>query len=128
VKNNKIVMEIIRIDKAVAVRILEMDERFRSQGEVKFQCKNGFMVYSHASLSIYPWGNNPKLFLRGNQRTLDKEWAIATFVSDEKREEFIVKMKEALGEWSQQWDGWEYKEEKLKKDHKVDSKSEIFSC
>lgn len=121
-------MEVLRIDKAVCLRILEMDERFRASSSFVFKCKNGVQVRSHASIALYPHDSEPKIFLRGSVKSLDKEWVVATFPSNERREEFILKMKEALEDWSQNWDGWGYEIEMIKKENKVDSKSEVFSC
>jgi len=107
-KNDKIKMFIIKHDKCVLIRILEMDERFINKIDSPpyksfSSSKNQFEIKSMAQPDML--GN--AIYLRGSMMSADNNWMINTlFTSNQKRDEYVENLKIALHEWAENWQGF----------------------
>jgi len=100
----KLKMQVAVFEKAIAIQIQEQDERFRGRGTAHkvFLASNGFAIES----SVRPDIELKKLWLRGESAREDFYVASREFLSDEDRDTFLRRMKGALTEWAEEWEGW----------------------
>ena len=93
----------IKNSNSVTFEIIDMDERFRSNGVQKaFTAKNGMIVLSEVSPAMYING----IFLRGTSKTLDRSACNLVFPNYIAASLHVKKIEEALKDWSENWEGW----------------------
>jgi hypothetical protein len=98
--------------------ILKMDERFRyidcclgsKHLEFTFRAQSGITIKS----GLYPaLSNDNTVYLRGREVDKDNLTCVKKFSSIEQMEGYLVKLKESLREWSQNWEGFGDKSEEI---------------
>jgi len=88
-------------------QILDMDNRFRSRngrGYPSYHTGNGWRIGSAYSPEISV--RDKDLYLRGRSRESDLEIVSHSFSTQLKAEQARDKIKEALKDWAQNWEGW----------------------
>jgi len=112
IKNPKITLEILRIDKGACFRVLDMDERFRSDFEwtsygtkhiISYEEKR-IKIRSAEQPGILPRGET--IWLWGSDKSHDNDWMVVSFESNEEVEKYINELKETLKSWSENWEGF----------------------
>lgn len=97
----RVKLALYKFDKAIAVRILYMDEVFRDSPDY-FTSKSGFQVKSDATPDLDSYA----IWLWGSDGSDDNELLVRNFNTNEERNEYISDMKQALKEWSESWTGF----------------------
>ena len=115
--NGKIKLSIGVWGSQVLIQIHEMDQRFRANPDTpkqSFIASNGFSVFSASSPAInqlkdgYPRLSD-SLHLWGGKSSVDNVQLSYNFASQEEAKIYVSRLKEALHDWSQNWEG--FKEE-----------------
>jgi hypothetical protein len=107
----KIKLKIAKMEKAVAIQILEMDERFRRQYDFQktnlFRASNGWLIGSAKFSELY--AKSPIIYLRGLDKETDDKVLVRYFNDNNERDETIESLMVALKEWSENWEGFKEK-------------------
>jgi hypothetical protein len=90
----------VKFEKALAMQVLEMDERFRNGSN--YCCKNGFTIVSDA----YPELGYKTICMRGHSSRDDLVIANRTFISNSNRDEMLAEYIAALKDWAENWKGF----------------------
>jgi hypothetical protein len=101
----KLKIKIVPFENAVAVQVLEMDERFRCRSLTAgchYYSDNGFVVESHA----FTYAEPDKIYLRGTSKQSDNNIATLQFSSNAERDKWIDRCTHALRQWAKNWRGF----------------------
>lgn len=103
----KIKLKIVKMEKAMSIQILEMDERFRHNGEHgrnSFLASNGWLIQS----CNYPdmLLTTLKIYLRGHIKEFDDHSIVQRFENNNQRDATVEALMYALEEWSEKWEGF----------------------
>jgi len=115
---NKLVMKVGIFDTKylnkkyrLKLKIYFIDESFilnynKKQNEVYFRASNGFVIYSNSFGKIIPENNRlrlPDLFFY-NPNDKNGNFITYDFETNKERYDYLVKLKNALNEWSLNWE------------------------
>jgi hypothetical protein len=97
----------VKFEKALAMQVLEMDERFRGgvRKDNRFVPKNGGLEVKSGcvpSLTTEEWS----FFLRGEERSEDFRISVKIFKSNSERDKALAKYIAALKDWAENWEGF----------------------
>ena len=105
-KNVKAKIRFVKFEKALAMQVLEMDERFRKISE-SFICSihntdSGFFVKSLNT----PFMTDESIYLWGIRHLTDYRIVTRTFHDNFERDEYLEKAISALKDWAGNWEGF----------------------
>lgn len=108
----------VKFEKAIAMQVLEMDEKFRYTAEPSpdFESKNGFKITS----LIQPFLDRRTVWLRGREHGRDYDVVTRYFDDNECRDDYLNSVILALEDWAKNWPGWEHNEKKIYENKKDD--------
>lgn len=89
-----------RIKNVLVFGVLEMDERFRRS--TSFKSSNGVFISS----ASYPEVHENNIYMRGENREKDKRYTAHPFKTEEAAIAEEKKIRYALKEWAEKWEGW----------------------
>lgn len=105
-------IRIVDFEKALAVQILEMDERFRAEKSLMYKSKNGFKIMSEFSPTLSDLRATERskkfkgVFLRGYRGSCDYDIPMLRFPSNQERDTYKAQLIEALNDWKVNYEGW----------------------
>ena len=102
----------VKFEQALAMQVLEMDEKFRKKDKFdpQFETSNGVKIFSACSPCISSL--MVEIFLRGYDKEEDLCVSSKHFSSNTERDDYLCEVLFALEEWSEKWAGWKlYAEE-----------------
>jgi len=107
----------------IVFQVLEMDERFRrkpEEGEKFYVYSDNDGIDIEISSSEFPMIKQNilprkiyKVYLRG--ATINLDYNVSVYKSDSSKKD-IERIKKALREWAEKWEGWDKEKEKNKDD------------
>jgi len=102
-KNVKAKIRFVKFEKALAMQVLEMDERFRAENWIvkKYPLGN-FAICS----GEFPLIQTHELYLRGNFLNGDNNIPVERFANNVYRDKYLEKAISALKDWAKNWTGF----------------------
>lgn len=96
---SKIKLKMVKFNKAIAVQILHMDERFRAndkESHISYNASNDFIIFSENSPTLL----NRSFGLWGTLRGCENDLIIKYFTNNNERDIYYENVLFALEEWS----------------------------
>lgn len=107
-RDKKIHIKFAKFDKALAMQVLYMDERFRTtygQGPIRYNSVNRLDIRSRCFPCMYP----SCIDLWGSDKRDDLRVSIREFDSNEERDKYLKRALIALKDWAENWEGFQEK-------------------
>lgn len=96
----------VKFEKALAMQVLEMDERFRAENldtSKSFVARNGVRIVSSGCPQLR-WPDRPAVYLQGTLHTKDDLLTLVAFNTNKERDRYLADCIEALKEWAKDCD------------------------
>ncbi len=113
-KSDKAEVEFVKFEKALAMQVKSMDERFReANSRLSYESTNGIRIRSYFQPDLYL----DSVDLLGRDKARDAAVSHLLFISDADRDAYLAKALAALDDWSKNYEAWKAPEPTCPRDH-----------